>query len=41
MQDTLATLRVFERDLMSTFMEKEKSKAEQSLERRIDLLEKK
>ncbi len=41
MQEALAALRVFERDIMSTFIEKEKSRTEQSLERKIDMLEKK
>ncbi len=41
MKETMKALKVFERDLMSTFVEKEKRKAQGSLENRIDLLEKK
>jgi len=39
--ETLATLRIFERDLMSTFLENEREVVEASLETRIDNLEKK
>jgi hypothetical protein len=41
MRETLATLRLFERDLMSSFVEKERAVVETSLDARVEMLDNK